>query len=66
MYYNRTLAFDAEFDKKVEALTAEQVNATMKKFIDSKKISIVKAGDFDKKSATGTPAAGGVSVSGKN
>ena len=47
--YDRTLAFDAEFDKKVEALTAEQVNATMKKFIDPKKISIVKAGDFDKK-----------------
>jgi zinc protease len=65
--YDRTLAFDAEFDKKVEALTAEQVNATMKKFIDPKKISIVKAGDFDKKATNpGTPAGGGVSGSGKN
>ena len=67
LYYDRTLAFDAEFDKKVEALTAEQVNATMKKFIDPKKISIVKAGDFDKKVTNpGTPAGGGVSGSGKN
>jgi zinc protease len=67
LYYDRTLAFDADFDKKVEALTAEQVNSTMKKFIDPKKISIVKAGDFDKKVANpGTPAAGGVSGSGKN
>lgn len=67
LYYDRTLAFDAEFDKKVEALTTEQVNTTMKKFIDPKKISIVKAGDFDKKVANpGTPAAGGVSGSGKN
>ncbi len=67
LYYDRTLAFDAEFDKKVEALTTEQVNTTMKKLIDPKKISIVKAGDFDKKVANpGTPAAGGVSGSGKN
>ena len=38
LYYDRTLAFDAEFDKKVEALTTDQVNTTMKKFIDPKKI----------------------------
>ncbi len=66
LYYDRTLAFDAEFEKKVETLTPEQVNGAIKKFIDPKKISIVKAGDFDKKPATGTPATGGVSGSGKN
>ncbi|WP_259015602.1 M16 family metallopeptidase [Emticicia fluvialis] len=64
LYYDRTLAFDADFEKKVEALTAEQINAAMKKFIDPKKITIVKAGDFDKKAANGTPApAQGVSGS---
>jgi zinc protease len=67
LYYDRTLAFDADFEKKVEALTAEQVNAAMKKHVDPKKISIVKAGDFDKKPATGTAgSAAGVQGSGKN
>ena len=67
LYYDRTLAFDADFEKKVEALTAAQVNAAMKKFVDPKKISIVKAGDFDKKPATGTPgSAAGVQTGGKN
>lgn len=66
LYYDRTLAFDADFEKKVEALTVEQVNGAMKKFVDPKKISIVKAGDFDKKAATGTAPAAGVQGSGKN
>lgn len=64
LYYDRTLAFDADFEKKVEALTVDQVNAAMKKFVDPKKITIVKAGDFDKKPANGAPApASGVSGS---
>ena len=66
LYLDRTLQFDADFEKQVEAITVEQVNGAMKKFIDPKKISIIKAGDFDKKVSTGTPAAGGVSGSGKN
>lgn len=67
LYLDRTLQFDADFEKKIEALTVEDVNNSMKKFIDPKKISIVKAGDFDKKvAAPGTAAPGGVSGSGKN
>ena len=67
LYLDRTLQFDADFEKQIEAITVEQVNGAMKKFIDPKKITIVKAGDFDKKvSAPGTPAASGVSGSGKN
>ncbi|CAH0996246.1 hypothetical protein EMA8858_02377 [Emticicia aquatica] len=67
LYLDRTLQFDADFEKQVEAITVEQVNAAMKKFIDPKKISIIKAGDFDKKvSGNGTPSVGGVSGSGKN
>ena len=66
LYYDRTLAFDADFEKKVEALTAAQVNGAMKKFIDPKKISIVKAGDFDKKVSGDANSASGVSGSGKN
>ncbi|GAB2601138.1 M16 family metallopeptidase [Spirosoma areae] len=48
LYLNRTMNWDADFEKKMESLTPEQVNAAMKKHIDPSKISIVKAGDFAK------------------
>jgi zinc protease len=48
LYLNRTMNWDADFEKKMESLTPEQVNAAMKKHIDPSKISIIKAGDFSK------------------
>jgi zinc protease len=48
LYLNRTMNWDADFEKKMESLTPEQVNAAMKKHIDPGKISIIKAGDFSK------------------
>ncbi|MBK6724618.1 MAG: insulinase family protein [Acidobacteria bacterium] len=48
LFLNRTYAWDDEMDKKVQALTLEQVNLAFKKYIDSEKISIFKAGDFAK------------------
>ena len=48
LYYDRTMAFDAGIEKKVEALTPEQVNAAFRKYIDPAKLVIVKAGDFKK------------------
>ncbi|MFN7928661.1 MAG: pitrilysin family protein [Blastocatellia bacterium] len=52
LFLNRTLAWDAELEKKVLALTPEQVNAAMRKYIDPNKISIIKAGDFAKAMGT--------------
>jgi zinc protease len=46
LYYDRTLAFDAAFEKQIEALTPQQVVEAMRKYIDPSKITIVKAGDF--------------------
>ncbi len=46
LFLGRTLAWDDELDKKVQSLTAEQINAAMKKFLTPDKISIFKAGDF--------------------
>jgi zinc protease len=46
LFNGRTLAWDAELEKKVGALTAEQATAAFRKWIDSAKISIVRAGDF--------------------
>jgi zinc protease len=47
-FAGRSMAWDDAFEKKVEALTADQVNAALRKYIDPKKIVIVRAGDFAK------------------
>jgi zinc protease len=46
------MAFDAELDKKVLALTPEQVNAAFKKYIDTAQMSFYRAGDFKKAGVT--------------
>ncbi|GAB4040444.1 M16 family metallopeptidase [Spirosoma gilvum] len=46
----RTFAYDAEYEKRIAALTPEQVNTAVKKYIDYSKLTIVKAGDFEKAS----------------
>jgi zinc protease len=47
-FWDRTMAWDASVEAKVQALTAAEVNAAFRKYIDVAKISIVKAGDFAK------------------
>lgn len=51
LFLNRTFQWDDEMEKKVQALTLEQVNAAFKKHINPGKISIFKAGDFAKAKA---------------
>jgi zinc protease len=46
LFLGRTMAWDAEFERKIAALTPEQIAAAMRRYIDPSKISIVKAGDF--------------------
>ena len=46
LFNGRTLAWDAELEKKVSALTPEQVGAAFRKWIDPAKITVVRAGDF--------------------
>jgi zinc protease len=41
-----------DLEKKIEALTAEEVSAAFKKYIDPTKLVIVEAGDFKKKGPT--------------
>ncbi len=48
---NRTLAWDAELEKKIQALTAEQVVAALRRHLDVSKMTIIKAGDFAKATA---------------
>jgi zinc protease len=44
----RTLAFNADLEKKIAALTGDQILAALRKHLFPAKISIVKAGDFAK------------------
>ena len=48
LFLNRTLAWDADFENKVNNLTAEQIVTALRRHIDPNKISIIKAGDFAK------------------
>jgi zinc protease len=47
-YDGRTMAWDAELEKKISALTPDDVGKAVRRNIDLAQISIVKAGDFKK------------------
>ncbi|HEU4779039.1 MAG TPA: pitrilysin family protein, partial [Steroidobacteraceae bacterium] len=46
LFVGRTLAWDAEFEKKIMALDAAQIRAAFQRHIQPAKFTIVKAGDF--------------------
>jgi zinc protease len=48
LFTGRDFAWDEELEKKVMALTVEEVNAAMKKHLDYNKLNMVKAGEFNK------------------
>ncbi len=48
LFIKRDLMWDADLEKKVAALTPEQINAAMKKYLVPEKINYIKAGDFAK------------------
>lgn len=48
-YLNRTMQFTEDFEKKLNALTVDQVNQAMRKHISLDKISTFKGGDFANK-----------------
>ena len=51
-YDNRTMAFDAAMEAKVQALTPAAIQTAMKKYLDVSKLSFVRAGDFRKANVT--------------
>nr|CAA9287654.1 Zinc protease [uncultured Armatimonadetes bacterium] len=56
LFLDRTLAWDADFEKRFRALTPQQVNQAMRRHIDPAKITVIKVGDFAKGAAGGAPA----------
>jgi len=45
-YLGRTMQWDKAFDEKLQSLTLAQVNAAIKKYINPKDFTYIKAGDF--------------------
>jgi len=56
-YYGEKIAFWQKFDDDISKLTLQQVNAVVSKYLNYNDMSIVKAGDFNKKPAA--PVASG-------
>ncbi|HSC16547.1 MAG TPA: pitrilysin family protein [Gammaproteobacteria bacterium] len=52
-HVGRTMAFDAELEAKVAALTIEQVRDAMRRHLDVNKMTFMKGGDFEAVSASG-------------
>ena len=55
LYLGRTMSYDAEVDQKIGTLTADQVNAVMRRYLDPQKMTVVMAGDFAKITQAGKP-----------
>lgn len=55
LFMDRTYKWDADFEKKVAALTPEQIHQAMKKNIKPEKFILIKAGDFEKANKVGKP-----------
>lgn len=47
-YERRTMAFDAELEARVRALTPEQIRSVMAKYLDPAQLTYMRAGDFKK------------------
>ncbi|HYD58337.1 MAG TPA: pitrilysin family protein [Burkholderiales bacterium] len=49
LFAGRTFAWDEQFEARIATLTADEVNAALRRHLDPKRVSFVKAGDFRKK-----------------
>jgi zinc protease len=48
LFYGRTMAYQADLEKKVQDLSNDQILAALHKHLDPTKLNIVRAGDFAK------------------
>ena len=46
LYFERTFAWDVDFEKRIASLTPAEVRDALRRHIDPKKLSVMKAGDF--------------------
>jgi zinc protease len=48
LHSNRTMAFDIDLERKIEALTPDQILTALRGHLDVSQLSFIKAGDFEK------------------
>jgi zinc protease len=53
LYLGRTMAYHADLEKKIQAVTPDQVKAAFKKYVEPSKLVVVIAGDLEKKPGGG-------------
>jgi zinc protease len=46
LHNGRTMAWDADFEAKIRALTADEVRAALQRYLDATKMAFMKGGDF--------------------
>jgi zinc protease len=46
------MTFEAELEKKIQALTPQQISDAVRRHVDPKKLVVVTGGDFPEKTAT--------------
>jgi len=51
LYLGRTFQYYADLEKKIEALTVEDVNRATAKYLSPDRLVIIRAGDFSKNAA---------------
>jgi zinc protease len=59
LYYGRTLEYDAALEQRLAKLTPDEVRQALARHVDIKKLTVVKAGDFEgakKKASAPIPA----------
>ena len=54
-HVGRTMAYTAEVENQIAALTPAQINAAVRTHLDSQALVIVTAGDFEAQTAGGQP-----------
>lgn len=55
-FWDRTMQWDADLERRVSELKTVDVNAALRKYIEVSKINIFEAGDFAKSKASAVPA----------
>ena len=65
LYMGRTMAWQADFDARLQALTAAEVNAAIRRHLKPETLSVYAAGDFAKAASAATAPAAGAAASGK-
>jgi zinc protease len=55
LFIDRKLAYDAELERRLAALTPDQVVAVLRRYLDPARVTVVKAGDFKEGAAPAKP-----------